>query len=519
MFLLVLGDASAITRHVSCAQSGAECGLALQRAIDQAPAGATITLDAGRTYEGTFVIPPRHGASAQTPLTITTRGWSKPGSDWDALVTPADKGHMAVLRAPTRSNVVIDIPPASGAGYVNLVGLAFEATRPAGQGDLIRIGSGSEGSIANVPRHVAIRQVLIQGSRDFGQKRGIAANGTDIDIGQVWCEEVFIAGQDNQCVAGWNGGKRVRIHHSYLAAGAENILIGGAPVVSAEMQLEDWTIEDVILHKPLRWKEDGRNRTVKNLLEFKHGRRLTARRVLAVNNWRAGQAGNGLLLTYKTNGPCPACGNLQDVLIEDFVMLNVDAGISLQGYSYQPESRSDGKLLDVTLRHVYAHLSTPGRAIQITNIRGRHNVRIERSTIINHGTTWVLGSFGRAWQDADTLVDGGAMQGLWLIDNLFAANGRYGISAPEQHHYGRGLALWADDDLQISGNVIGGAPDEHLANYNKHHAPGPRNVSASRDDVLARLPARACGEWAAGKGAECARLQPIFEWLGRLPEP
>jgi hypothetical protein len=37
--------------------------------------------------------------------------------------------------------------------------------------------------------------------------------------------------------------------------------------------------------------------------------------------------------------------------------------------------------------------------------------------------------------------------------------------------------------------------------------------------MLDKLPVRACGEWGAGKGADCARLQPIFEWLGRLPEP
>ena len=519
MLLLVHGHASNDTIHIACAGSEAECGRALQTAIDTAPAGATIALDAGKTYEGAFVIPPRDGASDSARLTITTRGWNKPGDAWEALVTPADKAHMAVLRAPARASSVIDIPPAPGAGHVNLVGIAFEASRPAGQGDLIRIGSGSAREIDHLPRNIAIRQVLIQGSRDFGQKRGIAANGADIEIGHIWCEEIFIAGQDNQCIAAWNGGKRVRVHHSYLAAGAENILLGGAPITTRAMQPEDWTIEDVILHKPLRWKQDKRNRTVKNLLEFKHGRRLTVRRVLAVNSWRAAQDGRGLLLSYTTNGRCPECGNLEDVVIEDFVMLNVDAGISLQGYSYQPDSHSDGKLLDVTLRNLYVHLSTPGRAIQIANIRGRHNIRIERSTFLNHGTTWVLGIFGRAWQDDNTLVDGGPMQGLWLIDNVFTANGEYGISAPERHHYGSGLAAFADADLQVSGNVLGDAPNDHLANYNEHHEPGGENVSAPRDELLAKLPVKACGEWAEGKGADCARLRPIFEWLRLLPEP
>ena len=517
--LLLRGGAADGVIHVGCTQSALECGRALQDALDKAAPGTTITLEAGRTYEGALVIRPRGGASAAAPLTVTTRGWSRPASGWDGIATPADKSGMAVLRAPARSNYVIHIPPGEGAGNVTLTGLAVEPIAPAGQGDLVRIGSGTERNPRNVPRHVTIRQVLLQGSREFGQKRAIALNGSDVEISHVWCEEIFIAGQDNQCIAGWNGAQRVRIHHSYLAAGAENILVGGAPIAAVEMHPEDWVIEDVILHKPLRWKTDGRNRTVKNLLEFKFGHRLTARRVLAVNNWQAAQTGRGLLLNYTTNGPCPHCGNLQDVVIEDFVMLNVDAGISLQGYSWQSDSRSDGRLLEVTLRHLYVHMAEPGRAIQITNVRGQHGIRLERSTFINHGTSWLLGSFGRAWQDDDTIVDGAAMRGLWLIDNVFAANGEYGVTAPERRHFGRGLGEFVEADLQVSGNVFGDAPQEHLANYNRSRGPGESNVGVSRETLLEKLPARACGEWAAGKGTDCARLRPIFEWLRRLPEP
>lgn len=505
--------------HVPCETSGPECGRALQEAIDLAPAGTTITLDAGRTYEGTIVVKPKIGAGPGKRLTITTRGWVDKGEGWDGLVTPADKPRMAVLRGAARANACIDIQNGENAGHVTLAGIAFEATPPRGQGEVVRIGSGEESSAARMARHVTVRQVLIQGDREFGQKRGITANGGDIDLEQVWCEEIFVPGQDAQCVGAWNGGQGVRVRFSYLAAGAENLILGGAPARSAEMLPSDWLIEDVILHKPLRWQQDGRKRQVKNLLEFKQGRNITVRRVLAVNNWRAAQDGTGLLVNYTTNGPCPQCGNLEHVLIEDFVMLNARGGVSFQGYSWQRNSRTDGKLRDVTLRNAYLHLSGSGRTIQIANVMDRHDIRIERSTFINQGGAWLSGSYGRAWSDEATPTRGGAIQGLWIADNVFTSNGKYGVTAPDGHHYGTGLAAFVDEDLRISGNVIGDAPRAHLEAYNEHARGGAPNVSAPRAALLERLPPTACGQWAPGKGADCARLAPVFALLGRLPEP
>jgi hypothetical protein len=521
--LMIVGTATFAWRddrptvHVPCATGEPSCARALQEVIDGVPPGTTITLDAGKVYDGTITLKPKEGASADRPNTITTRGWIDKGAGWDGLVTPADKPRMAVLRATARENVGVSIE--NGGGHVRLFGLAFEAVPPSGQGDIIRIGSHKETDAERLPRDISIRQVLLQGDRAYGQKRAIAANGQDIDISQVWCDEMFIAGQDAQCIAAWSGGKRVRVRHAYLSAGAENLLIGGSPAASEEVTPEDWLIEDVILHKPLRWQQDRLNRQVKNLLEFKFGKNITVRRVLAVNNWKAAQDGMALLLNYTTNGRCPQCGNLENVLVEDLVMLNVAGGISFQGYSWLRDSFSDGKLRNITIRNAYVQLSGKGRTIQISNVLGRHDLRIERSTFINNGQSWLMGSYGSAWTDKDTRVAGGPVQGLWVIDNVFASDGRYGITAPDREHDGAGIGTFVAADLQIAGNVFGDAPGRHLDNYNQHTGGGSRNVSASRAEMLEKLPAATCGQWKPGKGADCSKLEPVFGLLKRLPEP
>jgi hypothetical protein len=505
--------------HVPCASSGPACGEALQAAIDAAPAGATLTLEPGRVYEGTLTLRAKPGANEKQRLTITTRGWVSKGDGWHGLVTPADKSRMAVIRGSVRGVAAVDIPSGPSSGFVTLSGVAFEATPPAGQGDIIRIGSGRDTEVADLPRQIVIREVLIQGDREFGQKRGIAANGQDITIDRMWCDEVFMAGQDSQCIGAWNGGLRVSIRHSYLAAGAENIMVGGAPVRAAAMQPAEWTIEDVVLHKPLRWKQDGRNRAVKNLLEFKHGRQLVARRVLAVNNWRAAQSGRGLVIHYTTNGACPDCGGLEQVLIEDFVMLNVEGGVSLQGYSWQPDSQNARRLRDVSLRNLFVQIAGGERLFEIANVRGRHDIRIERSTLINNGTGWLMGDFGQAWSDASTRGAGGPLEGLHITNNVIAANGRYGITAPQGHHYGQGIGQFVSTDLKIAGNIIADAPPEHLDNYNKHTAGGAANSGVARAALLERLSPAVCTTWQQDKGADCSRLAPVFALLKRLPEP
>jgi hypothetical protein len=111
------------------------------------------------------------------------------------------------------------------------------------------------------------------------------------------------------------------------------------------------------------------------------------------------------------------------------------------------------------------------------------------------------------------------MEGLSLVDNVITSNGKYGITAPDGEHYGTGINAFVAEDLEIAGNVIGGAPPAHLGNYNKHQNGGAPNVGASRERMIENLTPTACQEWAPGKGADCSRLQPVFALLRRLPEP
>lgn len=511
------------------------CGEAIQPAYDAIVAGGTITLDPSADctsgYPETLTLGPKDGASAMNRVTITTQGWTDKGDEWAGLVTPADLPRMAVIRGTGSSGAVITVANGPGAGYVKLFGIAVRACPPTGNCDLVMVGTDTETDVANMASFVSLRQLLVLGDPVFGSRRGVRIEGRHITLTQSWCQDIFIAGQDTQCVASNRGGRFVDVGFNYLAAASENIMLGGAPIPNADLVPQDWNIHDVILHKPLRWFTEWNGgvspsirRQVKNLFELKHAKRVTAERILMVNNWPESQSGIAILLNYSTNGTCPACGGLEDVTLRDVVVLNSPGGISFQGYSYQAGSNNANKLLRATVENSYFVLTGTGsgRTVQVTNVSGRHDIEVRRSTFRNHTSTWLMGDFGWAWTFDGTAyarVPGGPVYGLRFVDNVFASNGPYGITAPAGSHYGSGFGEFALGDRQIEGNVFGGAPSSHIANYNWHAVADLANTSVPRADLLAALPIDTCGTWTANAGADCSRLAAVFALRQYLPEP
>lgn len=482
-------------------------GDSIQAAWDQAHPGARIELEPRGVY-GPFTCTPK-GAVA-TPITVTTKGWQDTGPGLAGLVAmKAKRPDMATIqRASSGAN--IDIPNGSGAGYVSLVGLAVQPSAAAGAGGtLIRIGNSTETDPTKLARQIAIRQVHLAGDHAYGTKRGIEANGADIAIDQVWAEEIWQSGQDAQAICAWNGGQSVTVRNSYLAAGAENIMLGGSKVAGAAMQPHDWLVEDCILHKPERWKADGLNRQVKNLFEIKHASNVTARRVLMVGNWIASQSGYGVVVTYATQGPSPVSKGIKDIRFEDCALLKSPAAIQLSGYSYFADSTNGEKLERVSFDRFY-YVQGNGvspRILILTNVLGRHDIAIRDSHFLHTSNAILTGEFGKAWAGTPlAVVPGGPMQGFTLSGSTFSRVGIYQITAPGGVHYGVGLASFVNQDLAVRLNVFGGAPASFLATVN---ASGGGNSADAPSAIEARY---------SLTNASGLPIQVVLDYQRYLPE-
>jgi hypothetical protein len=483
----------------------------LQATIDAAPAGTTITLEQGATYPN-ITIPVKPGASATKRFTLTTKGFTLTGRP-----TPADEFKMATIQGISGTNSGIRVL----GSYVDIIGVQLRHNLPSGQGEMISVGNASDPDLAHVPNDVRIMRSMFRGKPGngaFGQKRAIEVTGRNVLVDQIWCSEIWIEGQDTQCVHTYSSPGPLTIRRSYLSAGAENILIGGNPPSGPGLVPADILIEDNILHKPLYWKTDGRKRQVKNLIEFKFGHRITARRNLLVNNWIAAQAGNSVLFSFTTNGPCAYC-DMQDVLFEDNVILN--GGYSVTGWIYDVTYKTGaGHSERATARNNYMALTPVAtRPITISNVRGRHDFVFDRNTLVGGTTTaWLFGIFGNVWPAGDPApTKGGPMQGLQFTNNVISRAGKYTTNAPEAKLHATGLAEFAPDGI-VGGNVFGSVPAAaDLAAMNAMARTYEPNVSVPEADLKAALPLDSCGTYGT-KGADCARLAPVFAMLKDIPK-
>ncbi len=493
----------------------------IQAAVDQAPAGSTIMLEPGATYTSALVVKDKPGASVTKRLTITTRGWKM----LDHAPAPSDVSKQAHIQVKQGGNTNTAVQVLGN--FVDLVGVNFQWMPPYGTGDMLLLGPNMEPDPTKIPKDVRVMQCTFTGqpgsAADYGAKRGINVAMDTVLIDQIACYDVWKTGQDSQCVSGYSGASNVTVRRSYISSGSEPIMFGGSPSASSATVPHDILIEDNIFHHPAWWKADeaaapagsGRKRQIKNLLEMKTGKRITIRRNLLKSNWAQAQSGFGVQFTMATNGTCPWC-ELTDILFEDNVIVDTQAGINLIGWTYDPNNKGGaGQLQNVTIRNNYLYTTggAADRALQIGNVSGRHNIVIDHNTIVNRSNNWFVGYFGTVFPTTElTPVKGGPMSGLTITNNVFTKAGRYSFNGPEGSLNGTGIKAFAPDAV-IGGNVFGDVLAADLTRLNEVAGTAGPNVNATEAELLQKITATACGTYQAGKGADCERLKPAFALL------
>jgi hypothetical protein len=296
-------------------------GADFQAALDRAKPGDTITLEAGVVFSGTFKLPKKDGREF-----ITVRSSAKDDQlpPIDQRLDPTKYGSvLPKLRPNVKGEPTIGTNP--GAHHYRFIGIEFEPTI-AGLYDIVRIGSGAETNIEEIPHHIEFDRVYIHGSPVFGQRRGIAANGKFIVIKNSYISEIKQKGDESQGIATWAGDGPIQILNNYIEAAAENILFGGAGSY-LKLVPSDILIRGNHLNKPLEWR--GTGWVVKNLFEIKNGRRIKVENNLMTNNWVMGQDGFAVLFTTRAdNGKASI---IDDIEFTGNIVRGSACGINLLG--------------------------------------------------------------------------------------------------------------------------------------------------------------------------------------------
>jgi hypothetical protein len=416
----------------------------LQQAINTAQPGDTITLEAGATYTGNFVLPNKPGSDWITIRTADNAGLPGDGE----RVSPAHEPLLARIRS---SNGFATMATAAGAHHWRLMLLEFLANVN-GNGDVVMLGDGTraaQSSPPQIPHDLVIDRVYVHGDPDKGQKRGISINSASTVVTGSYIDEIKAVGQDSQAICGWNGPGPFTITNNYLEAAGENLMFGGADPGVPNLVPADIVISDNWFAKQTAWRD--RNWSVKNLIELKNARRVTITRNTFEYNWQADQSGYAVLFTVRNqDGNCPWC-QVDHVTFVRNIVRHTAAGVQILGNdnNHPSEQTQAIEIRD----NVFADIDTVrwgGNGYFLSLSRGPRDITIDHNTIIQDH------AFGIAF------ADGAPILGFVFTNNL-VKHGTYGIIGTS-HSVGLDSISFYFPGSEITRNVIaGGAASRYPA--------------------------------------------------------
>lgn len=369
----------------------------LQAAINRAAGGDTIELTAGAAYQGAFRLPNKQGEEF---ITIRTSAMSQLPPPDRRLDPRKHAGALAKISSNVQGRSAIRTE--AGAHHYRFVGIEFGPT-PKGYFNIVEIGTSDESRVEDLPHHIEFDRVYLHGDPEFGQRRGIAANGRHIKIANSYFSDFKREGEESQAIAVWAADGPIEIVNNYLEAAAESILFGGA-----ESRLGiipgNALIRDNHLNKPLEWR--GSKWTIKNHLEIKSGRNIRIESNLMTNNWEHAQEGTAIVI--RTADDSGKASYIEDIEVVGNIVRGAGSAVNIFG----GEARGGRRL---TIRNnLFEDIDSKkwgGRGFFL-KLTTWDDLVIENNTVVHDGSI--------------TLAYGDAVRGLVFRKNI-VFNNEYGF--------------------------------------------------------------------------------------------
>jgi hypothetical protein len=345
-------------------------------------------LQAGAKYVGPFTLPLKTGAEY---ITIQS---SRAGELLEGVrVSPSQSALFAKI---VTSSVEPAVKTAVGSHHFRFIGIEFATENAATLSyGIVWLGdgatSGPQNTIAKVPHNLIIDRCYVHGLPIQNVQRGIALNSAETSILNSYISEIHWAGNDTQALGGWNGPGPFHIINNYLEAAGENILFGGATPAIQNLIPSDIEIRRNHLFKPLAWQIGhptyaGTPWTVKNLLEFKSGRRIVVEGNVLENNWAQAQTGFAVLFTVGNDSG--AWAQVEDVQFTNNIVRHVASGVNMRGADVSPGSGLRRLTIRNNLFEDVGAFSGEGKLFQI--LRGPIDVTIDHNTAFHTGSTIIF---------------------------------------------------------------------------------------------------------------------------------
>jgi hypothetical protein len=318
-----------------------------QASLDSAKPGDVITLEAGATFTGNFVLPARRGSGW---ITIRSSAEDEKLPAEGQRITPGYADALPKLVSPSSEPV---ISTEAGAHHYRFIAVEFSLAADVTLNyGLISFGSDEFSSLDQLPHDLILDRCFVHGSPSSDLSRGVALNCASASIIDSHISDCHGEGFDAQAIASWNGSGPFKIVNNYLEGSGENVLFGGADPRISNLVASDIEFRRNTLSKPLTWKADdpsfgGRHWTVKNLFELKNARRVLAEGNIFENNWVDGQSGVAILFTPRNQDGTAPWSVVEDVTFTNNIVRHTSGAVNILGRDDEKRSEQT-KRIEIT---------------------------------------------------------------------------------------------------------------------------------------------------------------------------
>ena len=384
-----------------------------QAALNAANPGDTITLAAGATYLGNFVLPNKPGA---TFITVRGSAWlSMPPAG--VRISPAYASLMPKLVAPENFGAI----NAYGAHHYRFIGIEMAPAPGLYLDDVVRCSLDTETSVDQLSHDMEFDRVYVHGDPIVGSKRGIGLNCVNMTVMNSYISGFKSTFQDTQALGGFASPGPMSITNNYLEAAEGSVGLGGATANIPGVVPSDIQIRHNYMTKLLSWKQDdpsyaGTPWIVKNHIELKNGQRVTIDGNIMENCWAEhDQAGFSIVLFATSEGGTMPWNVVQDITVTRNIIRHVQGGINLAGNSPSDPVSSKGMGLQRVLVQnnlfddVYLDPAFPlgqGQLFRVVN--GANAITFDHNTSLQ--AQWL------------TIFDGDAATGSYVTSNVSFTN-------------------------------------------------------------------------------------------------
>lgn len=241
-------------------------------------------------------------------------------------------------------------------------------------------------SLSQCPTNIDADLCYVHGDAVKGGHQGMLLGAIGSKITRCYVGGFLELGRDSQAISIYNGPGPYLIQATFLEASGENFLCGGADSKIPDLIPTDITLDGVHCFKPLAWKAN--KSSVKNLLEFKVGRKIRVRNSVFENCWVDQQTGDAVLFTVRNQNGGNPWNTIDDAVFEYNVIRNVEGFyFNVQGLDNEKNPKTGllnetVRCTNLTLQHVIGRGGKAG-GIQVLN-GGFTGMNLNRLTLLDY---------------------------------------------------------------------------------------------------------------------------------------